>query len=66
LDRFLFQVVQKERETQLAALLLERIDPYVKGDKVVFTTWAQEEVHQLAEAGEYISQETEIQRLILF
>lgn len=60
-----FQEAQKERETQLAGLLRERIDRYMRGDKVGFTTWAQEEGHQLAEAGEYISKETEVQRLIL-
>jgi RNAse (barnase) inhibitor barstar len=48
--RVKFKQGQKERETQLAALLLERIDRYVKGDKAGFTAWAQEEGHQLAEA----------------
>lgn len=46
------QEAQKEREEKLVQLLLERIERYVKGDKVGFTTWAQEEAHQLAEAGE--------------
>ncbi|KAG0604426.1 hypothetical protein M758_10G171200 [Ceratodon purpureus] len=45
-----FKEGQKERELQLKDLLLERIDPYVKGDKVGFASWAEEEAHQLAEA----------------
>lgn len=49
--RVTLQEVQKERETNLAELLLERIEPYIKGDKGGFTTWAQSEAHQLAEAG---------------
>lgn len=32
--------------------MLERIEQYVKGDKVGFASWAEEEGHQLAEAGE--------------
>jgi hypothetical protein len=49
------QEAQKEREEKLVQLLLERIERYVKGDKVGFTTWAQEEAHQLAEAGEVVN-----------
>ncbi|XP_024396902.1 chaperone protein dnaJ 10 isoform X2 [Physcomitrium patens] len=45
-----FKEAQREREAQLAVLLLERIDRYVKGDKQGFTTWAQEEGLQLVEA----------------
>lgn len=45
-----FKETQKEREAQLKTLLLERIDPYVQDKREQFTTWAQEESHQLAEA----------------
>jgi hypothetical protein len=45
-----FKEGQKEREKKLKELLLERIEPYVKGDKVWFANWAQVEAHQLAEA----------------
>ena len=62
---YCIQEGQKEREAQLKVLLLERIERYVKGDKVGFVTWAHEEANQLAEAGEYMYKETEIERLML-
>uniref|UniRef100_A0A7I4FVH7 DNAJ-containing protein X-domain domain-containing protein n=1 Tax=Physcomitrium patens TaxID=3218 RepID=A0A7I4FVH7_PHYPA len=45
-----FKKAQKDREEQLANLLRDRIDLYVKGDKQGFVSWAQEESSQLAEA----------------
>lgn len=65
-DSYLFQETQKEREAQLKTLLLERIDPYVQDKREQFTTWAQDESHQLAEAGEFMSNQTKVRRLIFF
>ncbi|XP_024364655.1 chaperone protein dnaJ 10 isoform X2 [Physcomitrium patens] len=43
--------VQKEREEKLAKLLLDRIAPYVTGDKDDFVNWARNERETLKDAG---------------
>lgn len=47
------QVVQNEREEKLVRLLLERIEPYVRGDKVGFVSWARKERENLKDTGKH-------------
>ncbi|KAG0621251.1 hypothetical protein M758_3G004800 [Ceratodon purpureus] len=41
------KAVQNEREEKLVRLLLERIEPYVRGEKVEFVNWARKERENL-------------------
>ncbi|CAM6034230.1 unnamed protein product [Sphagnum compactum] len=45
-----FKEIQVKRERTLVTRLLERIEPYVRGDKLGFTNWAMEERNRLKEA----------------
>ena len=49
----LLQAVQNEREEKLVRLLLERIEPYVRGEKVEFVNWARKERENLKDTGKY-------------
>jgi len=47
----LLQKIQSEREEKLVRNLLERIERYVRGDKVGFVDWARKERENLKDAG---------------